>query len=151
MVIQLDSREKTHAIKRILETFDSENVKWFVSKLPVGDYISLDNPRLTVDRKQNLLEVVQNVCQGHDRFVRELKRANEYGIKLVVLIEHSHRIKRLEDVVHWKNPRLAISPLAVSGERLYKIMCSLRDKYGVEWQFCDKQHTGRRIIQILER
>jgi hypothetical protein len=26
----------------------------------------------------------------------------------------------------------------------------MSDKYGVEWQFCKKSETGKRIIEILE-
>ena len=149
LTIQVDSREKAHIIQPIIDTFDERGVKWFISKLPVGDYMSLDNPMLVVDRKHNLQECVGNVCQGHKRFVAELEKANDLGIKLIILIEHSRSIRKLEDVIHWNNPRLKVSPLAVSGERLYKIMYSLQKKYGIEWQFCEKRNTGKRIIEIL--
>ena len=80
MMIWIDSREKDHAIQKILNHFQSVHTKYFVSKLPVGDYMSLDNPWLVIDRKQNLSELCQNVCQDHKRFRSELERANEYGI-----------------------------------------------------------------------
>lgn len=150
MTIQVDSREKAHIIRHILEDFDNMGVEWFSCKLPVGDYVSLDNPRLAVDRKHNLAEVVSNVGQDHKRFVAELERAKRLGIRLVILVEHSRSVHRLEDVIHWKNPRLAVSPLAISGERLYKIMRTMSEKYGVEWQFCEKRYTARRIVNILE-
>lgn len=149
MVIQIDSREKSRAIQRILEYFDKNDVKHFISKLPVGDYMSYDNPRLVIDRKQNLLEVAQNVAQGHERFIKEIKRANEFEIKIVFLVEHGGNIHTLEDVQGWKNPRLTNSPLALSGERLFKIMTAIQGKYGVEWLFCDKRSTGKRIVEIL--
>ena len=57
MRIQIDSREKARAIKKILETFDKNKVDYFISKLFVGDYQSFDNPYLIVDRKQNLTEL----------------------------------------------------------------------------------------------
>lgn len=56
-MIQIDSREKARAIAKIVETFDKCGIKHPVSKLMVGDYMSYDNPRLVIDRKQNLLEV----------------------------------------------------------------------------------------------
>ena len=148
-MIQVDSREKAHIIKHILDDFDDMGVPWFSCKLPVGDYVNLDNPRISVDRKHNLAEVVNNVGQDHKRFVAELARAQKLGIKLVILIEHSRNIRSVEDVLHWKNPRLAVSPLAISGERLYKIMISMAAKYGVEWQFCEKRNTAKRICEIL--
>lgn len=151
MTIQVDTREKQHAIEKILGEFDKQGIKHFSSKLPVGDYMNLDNARLVIDRKQNLLELCSNVCQQHTRFVNELRRAEQFEIKIIFLVEHSRNIKSLEDVKDWVNPRLKKSPLAVSGERLYKILSTLERKYGVEFQFCDKQNTGRRIIQILGR
>lgn len=149
MVIQVDSREKARAIQKIIAEFDNRGIKWFVSKLPIGDYQSLDNPRLVIDRKQNLLELCGNVCQQHKRFKAELERANEYGIKLIVLCEHGRGIKSLQDVMAWENPRLKESPLAVSGERLFRILTAMSNKYGVEFLFCTKQETGKRIVEIL--
>ena len=150
MDIQIDSREKVHAIQKILATFDERGIKWFVSKLPVGDYQSLDNPRLVIDRKCNLAELCGNVCQQHERFKAELIRANEYGIKLIILCEHGGSIRSLQDVMSWHNPRLKESPMAVSGERLYKILSAVSAKYNVDLVFCDKRQTGAKIIELLE-
>ena len=151
MTIQIDSREKPKAIKNIVAEFDRQGIKYFVSKLPCGDYVSLDNARFAIDRKQNLLELCGNVCQDHKRFVSELKRANELGIRLVFLIEHSRNIRTLDDVKGWVNPRLKTSPLAVSGERLYKILSTLEKTYNTKFYFCDKASTGKRIIEMLSK
>lgn len=149
MVIQVDSREKAHAITRILSEFSRQGIQYFVSKLPVGDYMSLDNAKLVIDRKQNLQELCGNVIQQRSRFVAELERAKRFGIKLIILCEHGGDIRSLTDVIQWVNPRLKESPLAVSGERLFKILSAIRKKYGVEFLFCRKQDTGKRIIEIL--
>lgn len=149
MVIQIDSREKARAIQKIVRTFDDRGVQHFVSKLPYGDYMSFDNPRLIIDRKQNLQELCQNVCQQHKRFSAELDGAKSLGIKMVVLCEHGGRIKTLHDVLDWQNPRLKKSPLAVSGERLYKILSTMSKHYDVDFLFCTKSETGNRIIEIL--
>lgn len=149
LTIQVDSREKAKAIKNILATFDESDVQYFVSKLPVGDYMSLDNARLSVDRKQNLSELCSNVCQQHERFRTELEKAKKYGIKLVILCEHGGQIKSMQDVLNWKNPRLRESPLAVSGERLYRILSTMSKKYDVDILFCNKRDTGKEIIRIL--
>lgn len=85
MDIQIDSREKAKAIRKILKTFDDKGINHYTSKLFVGDYMSLDNPRLIIDRKQNLQELCGNVCQQHERFRKELIRARDAGIKLVIL------------------------------------------------------------------
>lgn len=149
MVIQVDTREKARAIKTVLAEFEKQGVKHISSKLYVGDYMNLDNPKVIVDRKQNLNEVCCNVCQDHKRFIAEIMKANESGIKLIFLVEHGRGIKKLEDVNKWYNPRLKTSPLAVSGQRLFKILYSIKNKYGVEFLFCTKAETGKRIIELL--
>ena len=162
MVIQIDSREKDRAIRKIVEEFDRQGIKHPVSKLMVGDYMNYDNPRLIVDRKQNLSEVCSNVCQGHERFRRELVRAKENEIQLVILVEHGKGIRQLSDVIWWENPRRwkrrrnpepgrweEIETKAMQGETLYKILCTQERKYGVRFLFCEKEETGREIIRIL--
>lgn len=160
MVIQIDSREKAKAIKKILEEFDEQGVKYFVSKLWTGDYMNLDNPKVIVDRKQNLTELSSNICQDHDRFRRELIRAQENGIQLIILCEHGHDIKCLEDIIFWDNPRgtkrvkkdgiwQTVETNALKGEVMYKILTTLERKYGVRFEFCTKEETGNRIIEIL--
>ncbi len=149
MVIQIDSREHARAITKIKAEFERQSVNYYTSKLYVGDYMSLDNPRLIIDRKQNLSELVGNVCQQHKRFTDELERAREAGINMVILCEHGGSIKSLEDVRNWKNPRLKESPLAMSGERLYKVLLTLSRTFGVRFLFCDKRVTGKKIIEIL--
>jgi len=121
----------------------------YTSKLYVGDYMNLDNPRLVVDRKQNLTEVCSNVCQDHERFRTELIRAQEAGIQVVILVEHGGAIEKLEDVIWWNNPRLKKSPKAITGERLYKILLTLERKYGCRFLFCKKEDTGKKIIELL--
>ena len=137
MDIQIDSREKARAIRKIVKTFDDNGVKHFSSKLLVGDYMSLDNPRLIIDRKQNLQELCGNVCQQHERFKRELLKAMDAGIQLIILIEHGKDIKSIEDVYFWKNPRK------------HEVRCTIRDRYNVRFEFCEKNDTGKKIIELL--
>ena len=179
MEIQIDSREKAKAIQKILAEFDRQGIKYFTSKLFCGDYQSLDNARLCIDRKQNLTELCGNVCQQHKRFKSELMRAQEMGIKLIILCEHGGKIKSMEDIKSWTNPRQrlwekemrvkwdipqsqdfgeAITALRshgakfyppTSGEQLHKMLSTMSEKYNVEFLFCDKASTGRRIIELL--
>jgi len=150
MVIIVDTREKPRAIVKILAEFDRQGVKYVRRALNFADYFNPDRPDVIIDRKQNLNEIAFNVVQGRARWIREVERCNRAGCHLIVLIEHSPRIRKLEDVIGWKNPRLKVSPLAVSGDRLFRIMKAMELKYGIEWQFCGKQQTGKRIIEILE-
>ena len=160
MTIQVDSREKAHAITRILEHFHASGVKYYISKLYIGDYMNLDNPRVIIDRKQNLDELCGNVCRQHERFRSELIRAQENGIRLIILCEHGHGIKSLDDVLFWRNPRARTKKLingswvwteqkVMHGDTLYKILNTMQTRNGVEFHFCDKTETGRRIVEIL--
>lgn len=162
MVIQIDSREKAKAITKIVEEFDRQGIKHPVSKLFVGDYMNYDNPRLVIDRKQNLTELCNNVCQDHDRFRKELIRAQENGIKIIFLVEHGKGINRIQDVIWWDNPRRHkrrrnpdtghwenAETKAITGEVLYKILCTQERKYGCKFLFCKKENTGKEIIRIL--
>lgn len=150
MKIAIDSREKPHAIVKIREYFDKHGIKHFVNKLPVGDYMDFDYPRISIDRKQSLLEVAKNVCQDHERFRRELLRAQDLDIKLILLIEHSHTIKTLSDVRHWRNPRRIVSPYALEGYALYDRLLTIQNKYKVPIYFCTKRETGAKIIELLQ-
>ena len=149
MVIIVDTREKPRAIVKILAEFVRQGVKYVRRALNFADYFNPEKPDVIIDRKQNLLEVAGTVVQERKRFLREVERCNRAGCHMIVLIEHSPRIRKLEDVIGWKNPRLKVSPLAVSGERLFRILKAMEIKYGIEWQFCGKAQTGKRIIEIL--
>lgn len=165
MQIQVDTREHKAEWERIEKQFKKLKIEYFRSKLYVGDYMNLDNPRVVIDRKKNLSELAQNVTQGHERFVRELKRARNAKIKVIVLVEHSNDIKTIGDVWFWQNPRRNITdwvtingkpqrvqkyPRAITGQQLYKAMCTIRDKYNVTFAFCNKANTGQKIYQLLE-
>ena len=149
MIIQIDTREHKFELARIQRQIERQGVKTINSKLYVGDYQSLDNPRLVIDRKQDLQEICGNVCQQHERFQKELMRAREDGIQIIILCEHGGEIKCLEDVYFWYNPRIQKSPRATTGETLYKTLCTIRDRYGIRFEFCDKRQTGKRIIELL--
>lgn len=150
MTIQIDSREHKWELARIQRQLIALGCKTIVSKLYVGDYQSLDNPRLVIDRKKDLLELCGNVTQQHERFQRELIKAQEAGIRLIILIEHGGDIQSLEDVYFWDNPRLMQSPKATTGKGLYKSLCTIRNRYNVRFEFCTKQETGKKIMELLD-
>ena len=164
MTIQVDTREHKSEWERIQKQFDELGVKYFRSKIFCGDYQSLDNARLVIDRKKDLLELCGNVCQQHERFKAELLRAIEHGIKIIILCEHGEDIQTMEDVYFWENPRkhevywktvngkkvkMVRSAKAVDGRQLYKSLCTIRDRYNVDFIFCTKDQTGRKIVEIL--
>ena len=165
MQVQVDTREHKSEWERIQKQFDTLGVQYFRSKLYVGDYQSLDNPRLVIDRKKDLNELCGNVCsKQHERFTAELRRAIQQNIKIVILVEHGEDVKSLEDVYFWENPRkheviwktvngkrvkTVRSAKAIDGMQLYKSLCTIRDRYNVDFEFCTKEETGKRIVEIL--
>ncbi len=149
MIIQIDTREHKWERARIEMQLSRLGVKTINSKLYVGDYQSWDNPRLVIDRKKDLVELCSNVTQQHERFRRELIKAQEAGINLIILCEQGD-IHTLEDVYFWENPRADKSPKATQGSALYKSLCTIRDKYNVKFAFCSKSETGAKIVELLE-
>jgi ERCC4-type nuclease len=148
-VIIEDSRqkpEKNYGIRLQLEELGYKVVR---SKVYVGDYVFADDGKVAIDTKQNLQELVGNVTSQHERFRAECERAKEAGIKLIILITEP-KITCLADVFGWWNPRLIYSKKATTGRQLGKILYSMRDKYGVDFQFCEKHEVGKRIIELLE-
>ena len=88
----------------------------------------------------------------------------ENGIKLVILCEHGADIQNMEDVYFWQNPRkhrviwktvngkkvrTVRSEKAVDGCQLYKSLRTIRDRYHVDFVFCQKHETGQKIVEIL--
>lgn len=157
-MIICDSREQKNA--HILRYFERHNVPYVVRKMDTADYMVEGQQNIVVDRKQNLDEICANLTykgkkanenggkgipSNVARFWREVRRAYEDKIKLVVLIEHGENIKSLADVAAWGGSRSGIS-----GRKLVDEMDRLSAAYGVEWQFCRKSETAEKILEILE-
>jgi len=164
MTIQIDTREHKSEVERIEHQLDAMGVTHFRSKLYCGDYQSLDNGRLVIDRKKDLQELCGNVTQQHERFRRELIRAQQAGIKIIILCEHGNGIENLTDVYFWQNPRLLqyrwitengrpkrilAYPKATTGQALFAALQTISQKYNVEFVFCDKRNTGEMIVKLL--
>jgi ERCC4-type nuclease len=158
--IVVDSREKQKAIKDIIKTFEDSGYKHVSSKLFCGDYALLNDMSVVIDRKQNLHELCGNVCQQHERFRAEMQRAKENGIKIIFLCEHGRNIKALDDVLWWTNPRetyrekvkgvwVTKHRKVMQGDTLFKILNTMQNRYGVEFLFCEKKDTGKRITELL--
>lgn len=148
MQIQVDSREKARAIKKILQEFERQDIKHFISKLYIGDYCNLKNPLVLIDRKQNIAEIAQNATSGHKRFKNELLRLDSIGGKMYILIEQDKidgkPIKGLEDIILWA-PKYG----DIMGDRIYRVLKSWQNKHNIEYVFCAKRNTGKKIIELL--
>ena len=148
MVILEDSRQKPEKNAHIREQLEALGYKVDRTKLYCGDYTWATNQSVCIDTKQDLQEVVGNVTQQHERFKAECVRAKEAGIQLIILIAEQ-KVTTLADVFGWYNPRLRYSKKATTGRQLGKILYSMREKYGVQFEFCTKDKVGERVVELL--
>lgn len=150
MRVVVDSREQWTQGRRngrIGAYFDRVGIPYTVRKLDIGDYMSEDNPYLSIDRKQNLDEVASNLLNRADssRFWREVRRAAKEKVFLVILVEQGGDIRSINDVPKWRSKYTQIT-----GRSLIDQMIRLEMAYGIRWVFCDKRSTGKRIVELLE-
>ena len=147
MTLYEDTRQKKGRHDNIKKYCDKNNIDLVRVKLDVGDYMIDLNGKVSVDTKTNLAELSKNLmnAKDHSRFWKEVRRAREQKIKLFVLVEHGGQIKSIEDVAKWEDKYSGVSGRALANE-IYRVHIA----YGVEFLFCDKRSTARRIIEILE-
>ena len=138
-----DKKKKKN--EHILRYFDRHGIDYEIRKLDVGDYMLEGNDTISVDRKASIDELASNLLNREDksRFMREVRRAKESGLHLVVLIE-SNKYHQIADLASWKSKYSGITGRALM-DAIYKTHIS----YGVEFLFCPKISTGRRIIELL--
>lgn len=143
MVI-VDTREKKNS--HILKYFISHDIDYKLQKMDVADYQIEGKNKLVIDRKQNLDELAKNLMNrsDHARFWKEVRRAKEQNIKMIVLCEHGGQIKEIKNVAEWHSKYSPVTGRALM-EEIYRVHIS----YGVEFLFCDKRSTGRKIIELL--
>lgn len=81
----------------IIDSRESNPLKFgldiIIDKLNVGDYQFSHNPYLVFERK-SINDFIGTMSQGYDRFIKELERANDAGIYLIMIIEN-----KIQDVL----------------------------------------------------
>lgn len=150
---------------------ENERVQDVISRkqkrgVPIKKMDLLGTYSISVDTKKDIQEIIGNVCgKQHERFRDECILAQNNGIKLIILVENTDGINRVMDLCAWENPRTKIKkwittpagekrkilayPSATKGRTLAKAMCTMQDKYGVRFEFCNPADTGRRILELL--
>lgn len=155
MVLLEDSRNQIGKHKNIADYCKKNGIIIRRSKLYVGDYQLPNDSHISVDTKQDVLEVASNVFQEHRRFREECVRAQEAGITLIVLVEEELPDGRLD---HWVSPvwhtqtkyhKYGEPVSRVDPVRLRKAMYTMQDEYGVKFRFCSKRDAGQRLIEYL--
>ena len=169
MIILEDTRNQVgkHDLKG--EYFLKNGIEIRRTKLYVGDYTLPTNQSVCVDTKKDIQELIGDICgKQHERFRNELIRAQESGIKLIILVEddggycdykktiYNKPVTCVDDLFRWANPRLFIwykgkqkYPGATKGSVLAKACKTMMVKYDVDFQFCRKVEAGQKIIELL--
>lgn len=145
MIIYADTRQKKDKHTRKHEQIQKLGYTLEHKALEIGDYMLEGKDKISIDTKQNLDEVASNVFDESGRFMREVRRAYQNKVKLIVLIEHGGKIKTIDDVSKWDSKHSKITGRGLSN-RLFRIHIA----YGTEFLFCDKRVTGKRIVELLE-
>jgi hypothetical protein len=146
-------------------------------KLDFGDYMrgfddgTLDESvNISVDTKRGLSEISMNLGRKHDVFKREVKRANERGYLLVVVIETTEA-GTIDDVMSWINEHcrhcshfygkrceptdrdeICIrhgTKKPLQGETIAKQMTTMQIHRGVRFEFVKPEDSAKRICELL--
>ena len=151
-MIIVDTREQDELVKNYLK---KNKIPYLEKKLNVGDYMLEENEHFVIERKHNMLEIANNICsKDHERFRREIERANENNVKIKVVIADEY-IKCLNDVFKWKSPRRKIGKYygkpftQVKGQTLAKAMWTMQEKYGIEFLFAKEKEVPKLIYDLL--
>lgn len=167
MLILIDSRQQAgkHDIKE--RWFAEHGIETRRTKLYVGDYTLPTDQSVCIDTKKDIQELVSDICgKQHERFRNECIRAQEAGIRLIVLTENrgghikdniiQPTITSLSELHRWKNPRLFIFlrgkqkyPTATRGITLQKACMTMTARYGVQFMFCTPEQSAQRIVELL--
>lgn len=165
-IIWCDTRQKEKQWNWLKEKFLEKGYQIKNDKpMTYGDYCIPPNLSLLVDTKYNILEIIGNVTQQHERFTRELQGAYEMGAKLYILIL-DEKVKCVEDLNEWENPRTKLWAIQkaraikkgstnyrkqppTSGKQLAKILTTMQEKYHTEFVFCTQNECPDKILELL--
>lgn len=147
MTIIEDTRQKNgmHELKH--QRFNEMGVELVRNMLPFGDYAL--PPSISVDTKADMAEIASNIGTDHQRFKRECIAAKEAGCQLIILVENTDGISSVDEVHTWINPDVIYRPRAITGERLEKAMKTMRERYGVRFEFCTPEQSAEKIMELL--
>ena len=168
MLILVDSRQQEgkHNLKE--KWFAEHGIETRRTKLYVGDYTLPTDQSVCIDTKKDIQELVSDICgKQHERFRNECIRAQEAGIRLIILTENrgghikdniiQPTITSLAELHRWKNPRLFIFlngkqkyPRATRGITLQRACMTLKAKYGVDFLFTTPEKSAEKIVELLK-
>lgn len=104
----------------------------------------------------------------HGFFHRGLKRAQNSGIRLIILVANKDGVSTLKQLFSWQNPRrerynkiqymhsigrwkniTLPKSEPMSGERLAKACMTMQNRYGCEFVFCSNEEQGEKVLELL--
>ena len=153
--ILTDTRQQKE--KHILKEFDNQGILHIRTGLPSADYMALryDNKQgfyldysILIDTKKDIEEIAGNLCNtsSHERIKREISKGRELGAKQFIFLINGGKVKTIQDLQNWTSKRIK-----VKGSTLLKIMCTMRERYGVRFVICPKSKIGEYIIKLLKK
>ena len=120
-----------------------------VVQLPNRNQINFQD-KIIIERKNSLNELCQNLfdkkdSEGLTRFERELKRAKEQGIKVVLLVETEDMHSKILSSKYFRFDKASkVSPKAFNS-----ILRTLQARYNISIEYCNKKDSARLIHDIL--
>lgn len=106
--------------------------------------------KIVIERKKDLNELCCNLfdkkdSEGLTRFERELIRAKEQGIKVILLVELDNMHSKIMSSKHFRYDRAS----RVSPKSFNSILRSLQARYDISIEYCKKNQSARLIHDIL--
>ena len=106
--------------------------------------------KIVIERKKDLNELCCNLfdkkdSEGLTRFERELKRAKEQGIKVILLVEAEDMHSKILSSKYFRFDKASkVSPKAFNS-----ILRTLQARYNISIEYCNKKDSARLIHDIL--
>ena len=157
MILLADTRQQEGKHKNIEAYCNRMGIEMVRQKLDIGDYMIQDGLPISVDTKQDILELCTNVMSSdHRRFRDECIRAKAAGIQLIILVEEVPPYGKID---LWEVPIFRSSnrwhrygdPMTrVDPRALRKALLTMTRKYGVKFRFCTRRQSPSRVIKYLK-
>lgn len=148
----------------------AETIKRRGDKIKKMDLVN--DIKIAVDRKNSINEICTNLCSSekeHARFREEAITAMKAGAEFHVVIETDEKIRCVNEIRKWSNPRLhrynKINYMHRIGKwqnvknsgsrppcdniRLIKTMHTMSAKYKVIWHLCSPYESAEMIVRLL--
>lgn len=148
MIIYEDTRQKATEHNNKHTYWNRHNISIVRQVLKCGDYMLDTNANVSIDTKQNILELANNMFCDSKRFEKECIRAKNSGIKLIFLIEEKFDKDKL---LHWQSPKDVNGKrfMNVQGWQIYKEMQRYSQLYDCMFRCCHKKSSGKIILDLL--